>query len=131
MRKNDGNRMVHIIISITRPILFLVILGFIYLLVFQKFGVGIPCVFRKLTGLKCPGCGMTHALSEIWNGNLKCAWEYNALSITVLPITCIYLCYRSIRESLRNGKEFYTWEYFFLAVLLGIVLIYGYVRNKV
>ena len=93
--------------------------------------VGIPCFFYKITGYKCPGCGMTHALSEIWNGNFRSAWEYNALSFTVLPIVCIYLLYRSVREAMGKGEGFYIWEYILLAGLLIIALAYGYVRNKI
>ena len=119
------------VITVAKPIIILFILGFVYLFIFQKFDVGIPCFFYKITGYKCPGCGMTHALSEIWNGNFRSAWEYNALSFTVLPIVCIYLLYRSVREAMGKGEGFYIWEYILLAGLLIIALAYGYVRNKI
>ena len=81
-------------------------------------------MFKKLTGYKGPGCGMTHALSEIRKGNFISAWRYNALSITVFPIMCIYVLYRSLRENIGKGKEFYIWEYIMLAILLCTVLLY-------
>ena len=105
-------------------------LGFTYLYIFQKFKIGIPCLFYTLTGWKCPGCGMTHAISEIWNGDFESALEYNVLSLTVLPIVCIYLLYRSVRDALGKGEGFYIWEYIMLAVLFITVLFYGYIRNK-
>ncbi|MFR5953682.1 MAG: DUF2752 domain-containing protein [Coprococcus sp.] len=45
--------------------------------------MGIPCFFYKITGYKCPGCGMTHALSEIWNGNFR-----SALGIQRIELYC-------------------------------------------
>lgn len=131
MKKRDVYEIIHIIISIIKPIVVLLILGFAYLFIFQKLGVGIPCIFRKITGWKCPGCGMTHALAEVWNGNFQAAWEDNALSITILPITCIYLLYRWVREVLHKGEEFDIWEYIFLGVLVIIAVAYGYIRNTI
>ena len=98
------------VVTVAKPIIILFILGFVYLFIFQKFDVGIPCFFY---------------------GNFRSAWEYNALSFTVLPIVCIYLLYRSVREAMGKGEGFYIWEYILLAGLLIIALAYGYVRNKI
>lgn len=130
MKTKEKFVVLHCLFALLKPILVLLVLGATYLFIFQKIGIGIPCVFYELTGYKCPGCGMTHALSEIWNGNFYSAWEYNALCLTVLPIVCIYYLYRSIKENRRRGKEFYIWEYILLIILLVIVLLYGYIRNK-
>lgn len=35
--------------------------GFAYYLA-ARFFFAVPCVFRTLTGFKCPGCGITHML---------------------------------------------------------------------
>lgn len=113
-----------------KPVFYILIFGFAYLFFFQKFGFGIPCMFRKLTGYQCPGCGMTHAMAEIWKGNYQSALQYNALSLTVLPIMCFYLFYRFIRAKRKKQEDFECWEYIFLSVLLVIVLGYGYMRNQ-
>ena len=130
MKNRDWYDVLHLVIGFVKPIIILVLLGFIYLQVFQKFGVGIPCIFYKLTGYKCPGCGMTHALREVWNGNFQNAWEYNPLSVTVFPILCIYLLYRFQKEHFGKGDGFYIWEYILLALLFIVVVLFGYVRNK-
>lgn len=130
MKDVDKHEMIHLIIVLGKPLVALVILGFVYLFVFEKFDITIPCMFYKLTGYKCPGCGMTHAMGAIWNGDLLAAWEYNPLSLTVLPIMCIYLLYRLVRENLGKGEGFYIWEYIFLVFFLGIVILFGYIRNK-
>lgn len=38
------------------------------------------CPFRALTGLPCPGCGMTRAFCALGHGDLSAAFGYNALA---------------------------------------------------
>jgi hypothetical protein len=38
------------------------------------------CPFRAVTGLPCPGCGMTRAFCSIGHGELARAFGYNALA---------------------------------------------------
>ena len=41
------------------------------------------CSFHRLTGLDCPGCGMTRAFHQLSHGNLAEALEFNLLSPVV------------------------------------------------
>jgi len=45
-----------------------------------------PCLFRALFGVRCPGCGMTRALSCALHGRWRDAWRYNPLVVVVLPL---------------------------------------------
>lgn len=38
------------------------------------------CPFRALTGLPCPGCGMTRAFCSLGHGDLQSAFGFNALA---------------------------------------------------
>ena len=129
MKYTDNYDRIHFIVRVIKPILLFVLIGAIYFFVLIRFNIGIPCVFRKLTGYQCPGCGMTHAMIELFRFNIKGAWDYNALSITVFPVLCIYLLFRWIRENGDNDYDFRIWEYIFLVVLFAVVLIYGIFRN--
>lgn len=40
-----------------------------------------PCLFHQLTGLFCPGCGLTRALHALAHGNLVRAWSMNPLTV--------------------------------------------------
>lgn len=117
------------LIKVFSQISIVLLLGRIYLIIVRKIGKGIPCIFYKLTGLQCPGCGMTRAMVEIWKGHFRAAFHYNALSLTVFPVLCIYMLFRLIHTEMNKVKEFYIWEYVVLIVLFLITIGYAYVRN--
>ena len=48
------------------------------------------CPFRALTGLDCPGCGMTRAVSHVVRGQVGTAVDYNALMVLAVPVA-LYL----------------------------------------
>jgi hypothetical protein len=50
------------------------------------------CPFRALTGLDCPGCGMTRAVGQITRGRVGTAFDYNALLVFTVPVVAyLYL----------------------------------------
>lgn len=58
-------------------------------LVLRQCGPGIwpwPCAFRTLTGLYCPGCGMTRATFAALHGNLAAAFRFNPLGMMLMPL---------------------------------------------
>jgi hypothetical protein len=48
------------------------------------------CLFHTLTGLECPGCGMTRAFHAISHGDFAAAINYNIFA----PV--VYLCFMLI-----------------------------------
>ena len=49
-------------------------------------GVYPPCLFHKLTGLHCPGCGTGRALHHLVHGRIWEAISMNVLAIALAPI---------------------------------------------
>jgi len=39
-----------------------------------------PCIFRNVTGLPCPGCGMTRGFTAMGHGRPAEAWRFNPLA---------------------------------------------------
>jgi hypothetical protein len=51
---------------------------------------GPPCLFRLLTGIPCPGCGMTRSLMALWRGDLLTSFRYHPLG-PPLFLACLFL----------------------------------------
>ena len=96
-------------------------------------GYGIPCVFHLLTGLNCPGCGISRMFLSLAKGDLSAAFQYNALVLCLLPLflTLIvywitgWLCHR---KAGKKGKRIEKALYLFLIAAL---LLWGVVRNLI
>ena len=58
------------------------------------------CVFHKITGIPCPGCGGTRASRLLLSGDFTAAIMMNPLSVLIciiIPITTLLLCYDMIK----------------------------------
>ena len=50
-------------------------------------GAGVPiCFFRFLTGLPCPGCGLTRSFSCILHGEFERGYDYHPFGFLLLPL---------------------------------------------
>jgi hypothetical protein len=47
------------------------------------------CVYRALFGIRCPGCGMTHAFCSVLHGHPVAAFGYNHLVVVAFPFFVI------------------------------------------
>lgn len=61
------------------------------------------CLIRKVFGVKCPGCGMTRAISSLAHGDIRKAVRYNRLVVVVFPILC-YTWATSLLAALRKYR---------------------------
>jgi len=55
------------------------------------------CPIRALTGWRCPGCGMTHALAALLLGHWAQAWHYNAMAVIAFPTLALFAIQRPLR----------------------------------
>ena len=46
----------------------------------------IPCLFRLITDISCPGCGMTRACVSLAQGKPAVAWSYHPFVFLVVPL---------------------------------------------
>lgn len=106
------------------------ILGIIYLYLNKNYGFYIPCIFRKITGLYCPGCGATRSIIALLKGNIKASFSYNPLFFLMLPFlifSIIYQCYIYIenkKDNIINKIPNTIW-----IIIIIILIIFGILRN--
>ena len=75
-----------------------------------QIGKPIPCVFHLVTGLKCPGCGITHMLIDLLHFDLRGAYMENPFLFFVLPVLLIYGAYRAYRYVVHNDRKYTALE---------------------
>ena len=46
----------------------------------------VPCLFRFITDISCPGCGMTRACVSLAHGKFTAAWGYHPFVFFVVPL---------------------------------------------
>lgn len=74
---------------------------FILIAIFYILDIG--CIFKKLSGLSCPGCGMTRAWLSFLKGDIGKAFYYHPLFWMIIVIPAIPLIRNRISDSLFNG----------------------------
>jgi hypothetical protein len=97
-------------------------------------GIGVDlCGFLKLTGLPCPGCGLTRSVTNITHGNLGAAWHYNPFGFFVWATfaalaPCLVLPGRALRKVRGIVEPAAGWINGLVYTCLGCLLVYGVVR---
>lgn len=105
--------------------------GLLYGIFVSYTGLAIPCLFRKVTGLLCPGCGVTGmcvALLHLdWRGAFSC---HPVLFVLLLPLTAVFIC--GAAGYVQNGRfRFARWQNLILYVSVAALVIFGVARNLV
>lgn len=49
------------------------------------------CVFHRLTGYDCPGCGTQRAVHALLQGRVADAWKANAALFFAVPVAGLYI----------------------------------------
>lgn len=65
--------------------------GGLALMRFSGIDVLPPCLWRLVTGLECPGCGLTTAMLDLLRLDPAAAYASNPLVFLVLPAVGVYL----------------------------------------
>ncbi len=74
--------------------------GLLYAVIVKILGRGIPCVFHDITGLRCPGCGMTHAMTALLRLDFSAFIQANLFA----PVIIIFFITAFVSTSLKYIK---------------------------
>lgn len=109
-----------------RDIIVLIVIFLIYTVLIISFDIGIPCVFYEITGLYCPGCGITRLCLSLFEGDVYQAFRYNPIIFIDLPILFILFVLNIFLKNNKNIKKITDVIIIFLAT---ITIIFGVIRN--
>jgi Protein of unknown function (DUF2752) len=92
------------------------------------FGAPLPelCMFKRMTGMGCPGCGMTRCFISLAHGDLRAAWRYNPAGPLLFAMLAFQIPFRLVQlirirrgwPELRMG-----WWPQALFALLGVLMV--------
>lgn len=106
--------------------IFFIILFLVMAMLYLKFGVAIPCIFYKITGLYCPGCGITRMCLSLLKGEIYQAFRFNPIIFIDVPLIVIFLI---IEKCFKNNKNIKKITNILFIILLIITIMFGILRN--
>lgn len=59
--------------------------------IFFGIDIGIPCLWKSIFGINCPGCGLTTAFISLLEFDFEEAFRINWLIFIILPIGMVYV----------------------------------------
>jgi hypothetical protein len=88
------------------------------------------CPFRDLTGLDCPGCGMTRGLRALTHGDVAGAADHNLLLVVLLPVLLVAWGFWMARSVKLTERRPLRWDLPLLSpILVGSIFTFWVVRD--
>ncbi len=108
--------------------MFVILIGYYFLN--KNYHFTIPCFFHELTGLYCPGCGITRLIFSLLEGNISDAYNYNRLVFILLPFIFVYSIYNVYLYIYnKEDKLMCIIPNYVIYMLLFVVVVFGVLRN--
>ena len=105
--------------------------GLLYGFFVSRTGIAIPCIFHLVTGLKCPGCGVTRMCVALMHLDFKSAYEYNQMIFILSPVL-LFIFLTCVVGYIRNGCwETNRTQNVVLYVCIALLIGFGIARNIV
>jgi Protein of unknown function (DUF2752) len=88
------------------------------------------CVFHQITGLWCPGCGLTRGTYELLHGHVGAALGYNIFTpVALVAIVVAWMAWVRVAWG-RQGFRMPHWAGRWPVIVLPVLIIaYGVLRN--
>ena len=66
------------------------------------------CIFLRLTGWQCPGCGTQRAIHALMHGDVAAAWHFNAALFVAVPLIVVCFAARGRLRRIVDNPLFYV-----------------------
>ncbi len=116
-------------LEVARNLFAILAVGIIYYFVYRLLGSALKCPTNELTGLLCPGCGLTRMFTSLLALDFSSAIYYNAAFLLLSPLLIaigISYYYEYIKYGIKSLKK---WHKIALIICIAILAAFGVLRN--
>ncbi len=101
----------------------------IFLYILYSIHIRIPWMFKTITHLDCPSCGVSRMCVSLSHGDIRSAFFYNQILVFLFPIIALYYAFYQIRYILTGQRKITAVENIIMIILIVILILYGIIRN--
>ena len=89
----------------------------------------IPCPIHFITGLYCPGCGISRMFIALFELDFYKAFRQNAMVLVSLPLLFFLIIYSAIKYIKCGNMPNSKWFNVFTVILICCYVLFGILRN--
>jgi hypothetical protein len=86
------------------------------------------CVFHRVTGWECPGCGGLRSVHHLLRGEVLTAFQFNPVVVIALPVLA-WIGWRRWRRGSQPGRMSLTQQAVLGWTILGVLIVFWLLRN--
>lgn len=86
------------------------------------------CLFHKLTGLQCMGCGSQRMIHALLHGDVAGAFRANAFGLVMLPVI-IFMIWAEMRRERFPRLYRRVFSPYLIYTIIGVMIVWIVVRN--
>ena len=90
-----------------------------------------PCLFREITGLYCPGCGGTRAVKALMKGEILSSFLYHPFILYMVILAVIFAVSYLLYMKTKNPKFRLCFDNKYAYIGIGIIVINFILKNYV
>ena len=100
-----------------------------YALFIHWTGLAIPCPIYTVTGLYCPGCGVSRFCLALLRLDFQAAFRSHAALFLLLPVGLLTAGFRAAGYVFRGKRGMSRWQTGMVWFMIGALAAFGILRN--
>lgn len=113
----------------TSAAIIIIAAGLLYYLINQLTGFAIPCPLNFVTGLHCPGCGISRMFIALLKLDFVSAFRANSAILLALPLAIILAVSMTINYIKKGTAVTSKWQNALIIFLIVYLITFGVLRN--
>ena len=112
-----------------RNMLVILSIGIAYYFFCTLTNLGLPCPLHSITGILCPGCGLSRMCMALIKFDFAGALYYNAAFFILSPILIFTYISHQYRYIKYGDGTLLRWQKILLLICIVLLVVFGILRN--